>query len=123
HAVGGRHRHAQTGCGRYCPVTDASGVTLSGGTITGTGRLSSSTNVTGSGTLGISFTTGTNTITASGGTLDVTGSVMTTQTLAIANVAGAVLRLDHAGVTVNAISSTSSNQTLALAQSATISGA
>src|SRR5690348_5726252 len=92
--------------------TDASGVTLSGGTITGTGRLSSSTNVTGSGTLGISFTSGTNTITASGGTLDVTGSVNTNQTLAIANVASSRLKLDHSGVTVNAVSITTSNQTL-----------
>jgi Hint domain-containing protein/uncharacterized protein DUF4347 len=100
--------------------TDASGVTLSGGTITGTGLLSSSTNVTGSGTLGISFTTGTNTITASGGTLDVTGSVTTSQTLAIANVANSRLKLDHSGVTVNPISITTSNQTLEIAQSATI---
>jgi hypothetical protein len=101
-------------------LTDAAGVTLAGGSISGTGTLSSSTNVTGSGLLGISFTTGTNTITASGGVLDVTGSVTTSQTLAIG--ASSTLKLDHGGITVGAIANLSGGKTLEIAQSATISG-
>ena len=104
-------------------LTDTSGITLLGGTLSGAGLISSSTNVTGSGTLAISFTTGTNTITASGGTLDVTGSVTTSQTFAIANVASSRLKLDHSGVTVKPISITTSNQTLEIAQNATINAA
>src|SRR4029077_11028419 len=104
-------------------LTDAAGITIAGGTVSGTGMLSSGTNVTGSGTRAIGFTSGSNTITASGGTLDVTGSVTTSQTLAVANVSGSVLKLDHSGVTVNAVTLDTSNKTLEIAQSASISGA
>ena len=103
-------------------LTDAAGITIAGGTISGTGLLSASTNVTGAGTLGIGFTSGSNTITASGGTLDITGSVTASETLAVANVAGSVLKLDHSGVTVGPVALDSGYKTLEIAQSATISG-
>ena len=104
-------------------LTDANGITLTGGTVSGTGLLSSSTNVTGSGTLAINFTTGTNTITASGATLDVTGSVTASQTLAIAKSANSILKIDHSGVTIKPVTVDTSNKTLEIAQNATINAA
>jgi hypothetical protein len=77
-------------------LTDASGVTLAGGTISGTGGLAANTDLTGYGTVGIPLSTA-GTITASSGTLDFTNAVNgsgSALNFHIANVAGSVLRFD-----------------------------
>jgi hypothetical protein len=60
--------------------------------------------VTGSGTINLSLSGTSNTVTASGGTLDITGALSTTPTLAIANVASSVLKIDNsANPTIKAV--------------------
>jgi hypothetical protein len=79
-------------------LTDSSGISLAGGTLSGTGLISSGTAVTGSGAVSISVVG--RSVTASGGTLGVTGSMDATSTLAIADVASSVLKIDNTGVTI-----------------------
>src|SRR6202040_1376811 len=56
-------------------LTDAAGITIAGGTLSGVGLLSASTALTGYGTVGLSVAG--RTVTASGGALDVTGNMDT----------------------------------------------
>jgi len=57
-------------------LTDASGITLSAGTLSGAGSVSASTAITGKGTVSLGLSTA-NAVTASGGTLDLTGAIAT----------------------------------------------
>jgi len=110
-----------TGAGATDTITVSSGgsLTVAGGTVNAT-TISDSGTVTGSGTINAALS-GSGTVTALGGTLDLTGTI-TGPTLTISSASASTLKLDHSGVTVNAISITSSNQTLEIAQNATISG-
>src|SRR5262249_45426532 len=73
------------------------GITLAGGGIlSGGGTGPATTAIKGSGTLSLGLSTA-NTVTASGGTLDITGAIATgtnAPTLAIATAAGSVLKID-----------------------------
>jgi len=102
-------------------LTDTSGLTLAGGTISGAGSVSASTAITGSGAVGISVVG--RTVTASGGTLDLTGAMNASSILAIADVAGSVLKIDNSGVSIRPVTVDTSNMTLEIAQNATIVGA
>jgi hypothetical protein len=79
-------------------LTDGSGVSLSGGAITGHGSVNASLS-------------GTGTVTASGGILDLTGTVNSGLTLAIADVLNSVLRIDGTATT-GSITLDTANQTL-----------
>jgi large repetitive protein len=98
-------------------LTDANGITLAGGSITGTGTIATATTISGYGTVGVDLLNGTGagTISASGGTLDLTGNVNqgvgTPRTLVIANVANSDLKIDGTAAS-GAISITTTNQTL-----------
>src|SRR5205807_1170036 len=83
----------------------------SGGTLTGAGVVTG--NITGTGT-----------ITASGGTLDLVGSVASGSTLTIADVASSKLLIDGAATTAVAIAVDTSNKTLEIGagHSLTVSG-
>ena len=107
------------GAGTPVQLIDIAGITLAGGTLSGTGLISGTTFVTGSGTIGIS-TVG-RTMTASGGTLDITGAMDTTSKLSIADVAGSVLKIDNSGVTIKSVAVDTTNKTLEIAKNATIS--
>ncbi len=100
-------------------LTDTAGITLAGGTLSGTGLIAGATSVTGSGTVGIS-TVG-RTMSASGGTLDITGAMDTTSKLSIADVAGSVLKIDNSGVTIKSVTVDTTNKTLEIAKNTTIS--
>ena len=78
-------------------LTDAAGITLAGGTISGLGALANNTNLTGWGTVSTPFKSA-DTVTASGGTLEFTNTVdsTTASTFHIANVANSVLKFDGA---------------------------
>jgi Hint domain len=104
-------------------LTDTGGITLAGGTLSGAGALSNTTNLSGSGTISLSLSGTSNTVTASGSTLEITGNLDTSPTLAIANVASSVLKIDHSGVTIKSVTVDTANKTLQIAQNATISGA
>src|SRR5437762_3359765 len=84
--------------GASSTLTDASGVTLGGGSLFGRG------------TVGADLS-GTGTVTASGGTLDLTGTVNSGLTLAIADVANSVLKIDG-NATTGAITLDTANKTL-----------
>ena len=104
-------------------LTDGSGITLStGGSISGTGTIAANTNISGAGTVGISIANA-GTITASGGTLDLTGTV-TGRTLAIGTGAGSDLKIDGT-VTAAAFPINNANQTLEIGASGnlTLTGA
>ena len=79
--------------GASSTLTDGNGITLAGGTISGLGHLAANTNVTGYGTISIPISTA-DTITASGGTLDLTNAITTNSTLDIANSSASILKLD-----------------------------
>jgi hypothetical protein len=76
-------------------LTDASGVSLAGGNITGAGNLSASTKLSGYGTVGIPLDSA-DTVTANGGTLELFGTVdaTTASTFHIANTLTSVLKFD-----------------------------
>jgi hypothetical protein len=74
-------------------LTDTAGITLAGGTISGTGTVSGTTSITGYGTVSIPLTNA-DTITASGGTLDLTAAVSSGSAFQIANVLGSDLEFD-----------------------------
>jgi hypothetical protein len=101
-------------------LTDTSGITLSGGSISGTGTIAAGTNISGAGTVGISIANS-GTITASGGTLDLTGTV-TGRSLLIGN--GSDLKIDGT-VTAAALTINNVNQTLEVGASGnlTLTGA
>src|SRR5262249_14465566 len=88
----------------------ATGLQMSGGTVSGLGTLTASTNITGFGTVSIPISS-TGTITASGGTLDLTGTV-SNRTLAINTSAGSDLKIDGTATTSAAITLNNANQTL-----------
>src|SRR5437764_3999110 len=90
-------------------------------TLSGVGTISATTAVSGSGTLSLSVVG--RTVTASGGTLNLTGAVDTTTTLAIANVSGSVLKLNNSGATVNAVTVDTANKTQENSANTTLSGA
>ncbi|MBR0843457.1 DUF4347 domain-containing protein, partial [Bradyrhizobium liaoningense] len=98
-------------------LTDAGGITLSAGTISGLGTVAANTNITGSGTVSIPISSA-GSITASGGTLDLTGTV-NGRTLAIANVANSVLKIDGTA-TSGAISISNNTQTLEIGASGSL---
>jgi hypothetical protein len=102
----------------------AAGVTLAGGTISGTGSLAGATALTGYGTVSAPLMTGTGTITASGGTLDLTGLVGS-RPLAIDATKVSDLKIDGTATSSAAISITNANQTLEIGASGalTITGA
>ena len=106
-------------------ITDAAGITLAGGTISGTGGIAASTNITGFGTVGIPIAT-TGTITASGGAgvaLTLAGTV-TNRTLAIATGSASNLTVGSTGtVTAAAFTINNANQTLGVAGALTLTGA
>src|SRR2546423_14262369 len=102
-------------------LTDASGITLSGGTLSGAGTISAATAVSGNGNVSLSVVG--RTVTASGGTLNVTGSIDTTTSLSIANVSGSVLKLNNSGASVNAATVDTSNKTLEIDANTTLRGA
>jgi hypothetical protein len=101
--------------GSAAALTDANGVTLTGGMIAGPGGIAAATKVTGYGTVGAGLVNGTGAITASGGTLDLTGSVNqstgTDRVLAVATVSGADLKIDGTAAS-GAITIANVNQTL-----------
>jgi large repetitive protein len=89
--------------------TVASALTLSSGTVTQTGGSLTLASITGAGTVNGTITNAV--ITAKSGTLDLTGSIAGTSTLAIDSSAAAKLKID--GTTLSgAISINSGNQTL-----------
>ena len=90
-------------------LTDALGITLSSGTVSGAGSIAANTNISGSGTVGISISTA-GTITASGGTLDLTGTV-SGRTLAIGSAVASDLKIDG-NTTAATITINNANQTL-----------
>jgi large repetitive protein len=106
-------------------LTDTAANTIAGGTISGTGTIAANTSITGSGTISIPISTA-GTLTASGGTLDLTGTV-SGRTLAIANVGGSILKIDGTATTLAATSIAIANNTQTLeigaAGSLTISAA
>lgn len=78
-------------------LTDVTGVTLAGGTISGSGDFAANTNLTGWGTVRIPHNSA-DTVTASGGTLELTSAIDSSAvtTFHIANVASSVLKFDGA---------------------------
>ena len=90
-------------------LTVASDITLSNGTISGLGTLAADTDITGFGTVSIPISSA-GTITASGGTLSLAGTV-SGRTLAIADVANSDLKIDGTA-TSGAIAISTANQTL-----------
>src|SRR5205823_6338757 len=86
-------------------LTDGNGVTLGGGLLTGQGTVNASLS-------------GTGTVTASGGTLDLTGTVNSGLTLSIADVVNSVLRIDGTATT-GAITLDTANQALEIGVSGT----
>jgi hypothetical protein len=95
-----------------------SGITLAGGTLSGTGILAGNTNVTGFGTVSIPITNN-NIITAQGGTLDLSGSA-TSVTLGISSASASTLKIDGSATTAAAIGLTSANQTLEIGASGSL---
>ena len=90
-------------------LTDAAGLTLAGGSIVGSGSVAANTNISGFGTVAVPISTA-GTITASGGTLDLTGTV-SGRTLVIGTTLGSDLKID--GTTTSAaITINNANQTL-----------
>ena len=67
-------------------LTDLADLTLAGGTISGLGTLAANTDITGFGTVSVPLSSA-GTLTASGGTLDLTGTV-SGRTLAISSGVG-----------------------------------
>jgi hypothetical protein len=59
---------------RRCALSDSSGLSLAGGKISGSGGISGGTNITGYGVVAVAIT-GNETITASGGTLTLSGLI------------------------------------------------
>ena len=84
-------------------LTDTAANTIAGGTISGLGTLAASTNFTGHGTVSIPVSNA-STLTASGGTLDVQGTVGSSATLEIASGASNVLQLDGSVAAGTAVS-------------------
>ncbi len=101
-------------------LTDSNGVTLTGGSLIGSGNVSLDTYISGNGTVGISVVS--NTVTASGGPLNLTGAMDDSTVLAINDVSGSVLKINYSGASINALSVDTANKTLEIAQSATILG-
>ena len=96
-------------------LTDAAGITLAGGTITGAGHVSNATNITGKGTVAIDLSTTTNTVTANGGTLTLTGAVGPSgPTLVIGTASGSDLKIDS-NATIAPVTINNSAQTLEIA--------
>src|SRR5207302_4483825 len=93
------------------------GIVLGGtGQLTGQGTVTANLTYTGSGT---------GTVQASGGALVLQGTLAQTLTYSIADVSGSILKIDVSGQTINAVTVDTSNKTLELAASRTltISGA
>jgi large repetitive protein len=116
-AVGANKILLDNASGAQLGVTSTTGITLAGGSITGTGTIATATKITGYGAVGIALANGTGagTITASGGVLDLIGKVNqasgTNRTLAIATSAGSTLKIDGIANS-GAISISNANQTL-----------
>ena len=83
-------------------LTDASGITLtSPAALTGLGTIAANTALSGTGT-----------VTASGGTLDLLGTVNSGLVLAIGTTAGSLLKIDGTAVSASAITLNNANQKL-----------
>jgi hypothetical protein len=95
-------------------LTDASGVAVTSGSVIGSGTIAANTALSGAGT-----------VKASGGTLDLKGTVSSGPILAIATAAGSDLLIDGTATAAAAISINNVNQTLEIgsAGSLTISAA
>jgi hypothetical protein len=94
-------------------INDQSGrITIAGGKISagGLALVSAATSLNGWGTVAAPLS-GSGTVTASGGTLDLAGTV-TGVTLAIATASGSDLKIDGAALTTTAVAISSANQTL-----------
>ena len=100
------------------PVTSGK-IQIDGGTLTdGSGlTIGALATLTGKGTVAANIAAGIGTITASGGTLHLTGTVASGPTLAIANVASSVLSIENTATAAAPIAITGSNQTLAIGAS------
>ena len=82
-------------------LTDAAGITLtSPATLTGSGTIAANTALSGTGT-----------VTASGGTLDLLGTVNSGLVLQIDTTAGSLLKIDGTAVSASAITLNNANQT------------
>ncbi|MCC8966299.1 DUF4347 domain-containing protein, partial [Bradyrhizobium sp. Pear76] len=101
-------------------LTDTSGITLSGGTISGAGSLSSTTPLTGFGTVSIAISTA-NTITASGGTLDLQNVTATSDNNLKIN-ASATLQIDGSVASSDTVTFNSATSGTLDLTSSTISG-
>jgi Hint domain len=101
-AIGSGNTVALDGAGTT-QLTDNNGVSLTGGTLSGTGSVAANTNISGVGTVAINISNA-GTITANGGTLDLTGTV-SGRTLAISTTDGSDLKIDgtatSAAITIN----------------------
>ena len=86
-------------------LSDAAGLTLTGGTLIGKGTVGPGTAISG---------TASATIKASGGTLDLAGTVNSGPTLAIDTTAGSTLKIDGTATAASAIAINNLNQTLAI---------
>jgi hypothetical protein len=96
-------------------VLAAGHITIAGGTINSSGGLSlaSGSDLIGWGTLNVSgLYTGTGTMQASGGTLDVFGTVVSGVVLSIDSAPGSTLKIENGATSAAAISITNGNQTL-----------
>ena len=91
-------------------LTDLADLTLAGGTISGLGTLTANTDITGFGTVSIPLSSA-GTLTASGGTLDLTGTV-SNRTLAISSASPSDLKISGTATSAAAITLNNANQTL-----------
>jgi hypothetical protein len=91
-------------------LTDAGGIDLTGGTISGLGTIAAGTDIIGYGTVRIPISTA-GSITASGGTLDLSGA-LSNRTLVISSTSASTLKIDGTATSAAAITLNSSNQTL-----------
>jgi hypothetical protein len=104
-----------SGTGVSAINVQAGQITIAGGTVNDAGgmALASGTGVSGAGTLKISgHYTGAGLLRASGGTLDVFGTIDSGIALQIASASASILKIEGTGTAVAAIAISSANQTL-----------
>jgi collagen type I/II/III/V/XI/XXIV/XXVII alpha len=88
-------------------LTDSSGISFATGTLSGFGTVAAN----------MTRASGTDTITASGGTLDLTGTFASGLTASISSASASDLKFDNTATSSTAISITSANQTLEIGSS------
>jgi hypothetical protein len=105
----------ESGTGVSAINVQAGQITIAGGTVNDAGgmTLASGTGVSGAGTLKISgHYTGAGLLQASGGTLDVFGTIDSGIALQIASASASILKIEGKGTAVAAVAISSANQTL-----------